>query len=799
MIRGMDGRPDNDREWRIRWSLGSLHFLVIVAFTWARIVRDGTLLSRVQVEWIPWLTGAVLLATGLLTPLLGRFTRIRTPARAFAGVTIATGVSLLAWELLQTRSAWSAMALYVWVGAYGPLLVAQFWLLVQQSLDAEQARRHIGWIGAFGILGGIASGLTATLITRSISLDELLGLTAVAQLAAGALAMGRAAPPAPLPDEVPAANKTRRARTVLREVGYARLLALVVVAGALTGGLVDYQFKLALQRQSTDPAALGQWLGLFNVAASGLALLTQLAVGVLLTRVGSRLLAFVLPAGVITAASAGLAWPGTWPPVAARLWETASRHSVARTSQEFFFFPLQGAPRTTMKHAAEGFLTRAGEVGASLLLVLLAFVGRADPWHLSLAVVIACGGWMCAIAWLGQAYGPALSRSLDALLLPGRTAAPGDVDRGVAVPELIGLLRSRDPRHVVFALDELGAVDPARARREARSLLAHRAPAVRARARRATAPRRNAPSTPTLDGWQDAGVLQAALRSGNRTRALAACAEVVAHRERHAVPVLLANLSGAMREAVRNTLVQLGDDAVGILGDTLADARVPLRVRRDVAVVLGRIATPAALAQLWRVPRSDARQLQGVVLRSLDAARKAGLPVLLDETAVRQDIEADLVEFDLRRRQAAALVDEPSAEVRLLVRALAEAASQARERVFRRLALIYPAREMLRAHRGLTSPEDRIRAFALQYLEASLTQTDRDLLLPVLRTHVPAEATAASVSVIALASDDDTWIATLALHVLGSRRDAALRHAVSEPLRDDAVYQETARWALARL
>ncbi|WP_157898792.1 hypothetical protein [Luteitalea pratensis] len=795
----MDGRPDDDREWQIRWSLGSLHFLVIVAFTWARIVRDGTLLSRVHVEWIPWLTGVVLVVTGLFTPLLGRFTRSRTPARAFAGVAMATGVSLLAWELLlRTRSAWSAMALYVWVGAYGPLLVAQFWLLVHQSLDGEQARRHIGWIGALGILGGIASGLTATLIMRSISLDELLGLTAVAQLAAGAIALGRTAPPA-TDDEVPPAGTPRRARTVLREVGYARLLALVVVVGALTGGLVDYQFKLALQRLSTDPAALGQWLGLFNVAASGLALVTQLAAGVLLARVGSRVLAFVLPAGVVTAASAGLAWPGTWPPVAARLWETASRHSVARTSQEFFFLPFQGQPRTTMKHAAEGFLTRGGEVGASLVLVLLALAGRADPWHLSLAVVIACAGWMCAIAWLGQAYGPALSRSLDALLLPGRSAATVDVDRGVTVPELIGLLRSRDPRHVLFALDELAAVDPVRARREARPLLAHRAPAVRARARRETLTRRTASSAATVEAWPGAEALQAALRSGDHTRAAAACAEVVAARERHAVPVLLANLAGAVRELARSTLVQLGDDAVGILGDTLADGRVPLRVRRDVAVVLGRIATPAALAQLWRVPQSAARPLRVVALRGLDAARKAGVPILLDEMTVRADVASDLLEFDRRRRQAAAFGDEPPPDLRLLVRALAEAASQARERVFRRLALIYPAREMLRAHRGLMNSNDRIRAFALQYLEASLIQADRDLLLPVLRTSVPDETPAVSDSVIALAGDEDIWIATLALHVLGSRRDGALRQVVPEPLREDHVYQETARWALARL
>jgi hypothetical protein len=312
-------------------------------------------------------------------------------------------------------------------------------------------------------------------------------------------------------------------------------------------------------------------------------------------------------------------------------------------------------------------------------------------------------------------------------------------------------------------------------------------------------PRRAAPSSLTLDAWEGAAALQAALRSGDHTRALAACAEVVAHRERHAVPVLLANLTGTARAVARDTLVQLGDHAIGILGDTLADVRVPLRVRRDVAVVLGRIATPAAVAELWRVPRSDARPLRGVVLRSLNAVRKSGMTILLDEPSIRQEIIADLREFDVRRRQIAALGDEAPADVRLLVRALEEAASQAREHVFRRLALIYPASEMLRAHRGLTSPDDRIRAFALQYLEATLTQADRDLLLPVLRTAVPDDAAPTSAQVIALASDGDVWIATLALHVLGARRDDALRQAVAEPLREDPAYQETARWALARL
>lgn len=800
MMTGMAG-ADDDREWRTRWSLGVLHFLVIAAFTWARIVRDGVLLSRLPVEWVPWLTVAVLVATAAATPAIARITRRRSPSLAFAHVAIVTGVTLFGWELLlRSRSTWSVVALYVWVGAYGPLLVAQFWLVVHASLDAERARRHIGWVGAAGILGGVASGLAATLLTQRIGFDELLGLTAMAHLAVGALALGRVDATPVAPEQV-ARNEaaSERARGVLREEGYARLLALVIVIGALTGGLVDYQFKLVLQRQSTDAAALGRWLGLFNVAASGLALCAQLATGLLLAKFGSRVLAFVLPAGVMAAASAGLALPGVWPPVASRLWETASRHSLSRTALEFFFFPFQGERRITMKHAAEGFLTRGGEVGASVLLVAMAAIGRADSWHLSLAVAMACGAWMFGLGWLGKAYGPALSHSLDALLRPAGRAVPTvDVDRGLAVPELVGLLRSRDPRHVVFALDELASIDPSRARREAQSLLAHGAPAVRARARTETKPRRPVPPT-TLEAWAGATALLAALRSADVGKAASACADVVAARERHAVPILLASLSGPVRTLARDTLVQLGDDVAGSLGDTLADSRVPLRVRRDVVFVLGRIATPAALAELWRVPRTASRNLRGLALRALDAARKAGIDQPFDEAVLRQDLRDDLEEYDHRRNQAAALGAPPAADVALLARALEEAASSARERVFRRLALIYPAREMLRAHRGLTSPDDRIRAFALEYLEATLTPDDRDLLLPVLRS-ATAESTPPSAGLIAsLAADEDAWIATLAVHALGVRRDQSLRQLAPQSLHDDAIHQETMRWALARL
>ena len=205
MIPLMGERPaeGQEQEQRLRLSLGALHFLVIVAFTWARIVRDGALLSRMSVEWVPYLTVAVLAATAAITPLVGWLTRRRDPFRAFARVAIVTGISLLLWELLlRDKRPWSAAVLYVWVGAYGPLLVAQFWVLTHSALDPQQARRMIGTVGALGILGGAVSGLLATGFAASLTLAEVLGLTAVVHLCAGALALALTArsgcaPPSP--------------------------------------------------------------------------------------------------------------------------------------------------------------------------------------------------------------------------------------------------------------------------------------------------------------------------------------------------------------------------------------------------------------------------------------------------------------------------------------------------------------------------------------------------------------------------------------------------------------------------
>jgi hypothetical protein len=248
------------------------------------------------------------------------------------------------------------------------------------------------------------------------------------------------------------------------------------------------------------------------------------------------------------------------------------------------------------------------------------------------------------------------------------------------------------------------------------------------------------------------------------------------------VPVLLECLGGQSRAIVHDTLVGLGEAIAGTLGDALVDPQVPVRVRRDVATVLGRIATPAALQQLARLPRQAPRSVRSRALRALDAARKKDLPLALDEAQVRRDIEDDLQELQRRQAQHAAL-RAFGGGAGLLPRALDEAVASTREHVFRRLALLYPAREMLRAHRGIVNGDERIRAFALEYLEATLTPEDRERVLPVLRSPALAVEDAPPAVLRDLASDEDPWIATLATY--------ATSHEAARP--------DAGRSALARL
>lgn len=111
---------------------------------------------------------------------------------------------------------------------------------------------------------------------------------------------------------------------------------------AVVTGLVDYQFKVELQRRYHAASALASVLGLFYSAVSLAALAVQLFLTRgLIRRLGAGWSAGLLPAGLGLGAALTIALPGLASVLLTRLWDLVLRFSVNRVAGELFYFPLE--------------------------------------------------------------------------------------------------------------------------------------------------------------------------------------------------------------------------------------------------------------------------------------------------------------------------------------------------------------------------------------------------------------------------------------------------------------------------
>ncbi|TPW11668.1 MAG: ATP/ADP translocase-like protein, partial [bacterium] len=270
----------------------------------------------------------------------------------------------------------------------------------------------------------------------------------------------------------------------------------------------------------------------------------------------------------------------------------------------------------------------------------------------------------------------------------------------------------------------------------------------------------------------DDGVRQAAMAAAARTG------------NRAAIPRLLAGLTHRQdRVAAQAALVAWGERIVGTLGDHLLDPNTDSRLRRKIPRVLALIATQDAVNQLMRVPMHQDRRLDLAVLKALNRIRIAPLPLVF-----------------------------PSESVTRQGRALDERIEHGQDRLFRRLALLYPPREIHLAFLGLADARIKTRARAVEYLASTLNPTDRMSVLPLVDLLPDEERVnnAASyfrfrdrtpeTALSELIAGSDPWLAACALFVIGESGLSGLLSIAERGIEsDEPLVHDTARWATARL
>ena len=828
-------------------ALTATYFLIIGAFTLGKIARDGLFLAELPATYLPYVYVGLAALSAVATAALGRL-RAGAAQRRLSWLLAGTSASLLLFSLWSRVAPGSAaIAFYLWTGVYGVALVAEFWLLANETVDSRQARRLFGPIGAGGVLGGLVAAAGATALARLVETSWFLIGAAGLYLAAAALVRRV---PGGAREETPAEPTAGMdtgldARGVLGDE-YARLLILVFLVSGIAIGVLDYAFKLVLQSELGDGGEITAALGAFYSAQGVLSILAQVGLtGWVISRFGHRPAANALPAGLLIGSSLALGLPGvlaSWAVLGSRLYELAMKFSISRTAWEFLYFPLESQRKAKLKRLVDVVVSRGADALAGLLLLLVNAVLGGTLMQLAAMLVAMTTAWLLLERRLNGAYAREVDRSLRRLV-PETEERADELRRLVRADELMDELESSEKSRVLAAMALLERLDATAIVEAAPRLAVHRSEAVRARLFAALSAAGHDPGrfgmlvgvgeAAGLEETADERVAIAAAAAtagglaayGHRLAELVDDANADVRRtalrsiglvgDHELAELVLERLGDARdRSHAAQALVLAGERIVGVLGDRLTDASVGRGTRLALVHALEAIGGGEATDALYRAASLEGdRAVVDAALRSLLSLRRRDGEDRFPSEQIFEDLREETRRNGHRLIQLTALSQASDAETREFVeRVLGERSNQSFVRIFRRLALVFPEGPVMSAYRGLKSGQSRTRAQAIEYLETLLPRELAQDLLPLLEAQDDEERREQARKIFGsqpltldatlsqLLASREGWLQACGLHVVGRRGMVEqLPKAVELSESDDRIVRQAAVWAVGRL
>ncbi len=462
------------------WLLFSVHFLLLSFQYAAKALRQSIFIDSLGAEMLPMVYLLVALCSYPLLIVHARMVDRWSHGRLIAVSSLVVSATLIVfWWLFNNQAEWVSVAFYLWISIVGILLVSQFWSYASHLLDARQAKRLFGFIGAGGILGSIAGGQLARWASNRLDTYSAL-LLAAAVLAILAALMRFSKSPREVAEArsssarkgAPAAGKGKRDRqndslsgaragfAVVTGSPYLRLIAAIMLLSCMVAQVVDLQFSWAIE-QSTDSlkqrtAAFGNLYSVMGLAALVFQLLATARIH---RRHGVGFALRVLPLtngfGAIIFLSAGLLFPALLLPAAwmLKIGENGLRYSLDQATRELLFLPLPTRQRPKAKAFIDVFVQRSAKGVAALALLSVSFgwVSVVHTAWFSLAWIIV---WLALISATHRRYISSFRDSLLRRLEPDR---PIDAFDRATLEVLVEGLGSVDAREALHSLELLAA------------------------------------------------------------------------------------------------------------------------------------------------------------------------------------------------------------------------------------------------------------------------------------------------------------------------------------------------------
>jgi AAA family ATP:ADP antiporter len=624
-------------------------FGLLAAHALLETARDALFLARLPASQLPWTYLAIAATAAAVSQLPWPSRRTWLGQRPLSVVLLATAaVTAGMWALGPAGNAWKLHALYVWTGVNATVTGLQLWLILAELWSFRQAKRVFPAITIGGLLGGVAGGALARLITSAATPSALVLASAVVQ------ALTALGPALLLPATDSAFTRPRRplasSMRLVRDHPYARGLASLAVLSTMALTAADFVFKSGVAR-AIPANEFAAFFSTFYAVVNALALGTQLFVARWILRaLGMPRAQAVLP-GLLLVGSAGVVAGGALAAVVLLKAADGTFRDLHRTASELFLVPISHDLRSRTKPFLDVVARRGGQAAASLGILAMMSLPRAETW-----VAGACAAF--SLAWIlrAQALREPYLDLFRAALREGRLHEQGDlftVDVA-SLEALFAALGSGDDTEVIAAMDVLA--DQGRIRLVPSVVLYHPSEAVALHA---------------LELFERSGrrdFVAAADRllghASPRIRAAALRAQIAATRDPGVLRAAAGDPSPSVRATAYIALVSMGESSKAMtLLKELIEARDP-EACRELARAIAQRPSPAFEGVVARLAHASEPAVLVEVARAMGALRSERfLPVLLDlltRHEVRAAAREALVGFGERGLSfvAAALADQ---------------------------------------------------------------------------------------------------------------------------------------------
>jgi len=648
-----------------------------------KATRDALFLSHFSVARLPiaMAVSSVLSATValVLARTIARFGPVRVAAPLFGLNAVLLGVE---WALALRFEQAVAVVVYLHTAALGAASLSAFWSVVGERFDPHTAKKVIGRIGWGASLGGVLGGGLAWGASKVTTLPTMLlamaALSAACAWGVRELASSTPAPHAPPPAKMPSPSGF----TALRDTAYLRLLALLVVGGALLQSLLDYAVGAQAVNEYGRGPHLLSFFAIFQTVIGLLSLIIQSTANrPALERLGVGGTIGLLPGAVAGLGALAVAVPSLLTASLQRAAEGSLRASLFRSAYEVLFTPVPHSLKRAAKTVIDVVFDRLGLLlGSGLTLALTRLWPGANVRAVTLASVAVAGAELLLAYFLHEGYVATLAERLRAGSLK------------LDATDIVDATTRKTLSRTLSDLDRKTLLDQIEAARASHAKAKPDGDGGSAPAAGTAAPADDVVRALAQLRSQDAPTIRAALRSDAvRTPLLA--------------PQLLDLLGDddVARDAM-HVLETLGPAIVGAAVDVLLDEQRPARARRRAARLLAHGASQRGIEGLTL----------GLDAQTLDVRHACG------RALVRLRSQGATLSFD-----AGTMFSRAKREVDLL---LADARSL--EHAFAVLALTIPSEAIQLAYGALQSPDAYLQGVALEYLDVVLPADLRTSMMP---------------------------------------------------------------------